>query len=97
MKGRTVSFMYAINIVLQSLFSLLFCTGCFVGVAYLLVDRASVGSWVYIPMIILGLGLGIFSMLKFIIRAMVGLERLERQRERANKSSKKQGGTDGKN
>lgn len=93
MKGRTVSFIYAINIVLQSIFTLLLSVGFFVGIAYLLVARAGVGGWVYIPAVILGLGLGMFSMMKFVYRAMLGLERLEMQRERERQ--KEEEGKDG--
>ena len=82
MKGRTVSFIYALNIVLQSIFTLLLCVGFFVGIAYLLVSRAVVGPWAYIPAVILGLGAGIFSMMTFVYRALIGLERLEMQRDR---------------
>lgn len=89
MRGRTVSLMYALNIVLQSIFTLLLSTGFFVGIAYLLVERAGVGGWLYIPAVILGLGTGIFSMMTFVYRAMIGLERLERQRER--EENKKEG------
>ena len=94
MRGRTVSLMYALNIVLQSIFTLLFSTGFFVGIAYLLVARAGVGGWVYIPAVILGLGFGIFSMMTFVYRAMIGLERLEIQRER--EENKERGDADGK-
>lgn len=93
MKGHTVSFIYALNIVLQSIFTLLLSAGFFVGIAYLLVARAGVGGWVYIPAVILGLGLGIFSMMTFVYRAMIGLERLEMQRERESKKEKE--GKDG--
>lgn len=84
MKGQAVSFIYVLNIVLQSLFSLLFSTAAFVGIAYLLGSGLGVGEWVYIPMILVGLFVGIFSMLKFIMSAMAGLERLEQQREDRN-------------
>ena len=84
MRNQAVSFMYALNIVLQSLFSLLFSVAIFVGGAYLLTEYAGLGSWVYIPAVLLGLGLGSVSMVRFILAAMAGLERLEKQKEKDN-------------
>lgn len=81
MRGQAISFMYVLNIVLQSLFSLLFGTGISVGIAYLLVTYLGVGAWVYIPFILGGLGIGVFSMVRFILAAMSGLERMEKERE----------------
>ena len=80
MKGQAVSFVYALNIILQSLFSLLFTAAISYGIGYLLVSYAGVGKWVYIPLLLGGLGVGIVSMVRFILSAMAGLERLEDQR-----------------
>lgn len=80
MRGQAISFLYVLNIIMQSLFSLLFSTAIFVGIGYLLTTYLSFDAWIYIPLIILGLGSGIVSMVKFIIVSMTGLERLEKQR-----------------
>ena len=92
MRTQAVSFMYALNIVLQSLFSLLFSTAIFVGIAYLSVTYLGAGEWIYIPAVLVGLVLGVISMVRFIISAMAGLERLEKQKK---KSTDRRG--DGKN
>ena len=92
MRNQAVSFMYALNIVLQSLFSLLFSTAIFVGIAYLSVTYLGIGEWIYIPAVLVGLVLGVISMVRFIISAMAGLERLEKQKK---KSTDRRG--DGKN
>ena len=81
MRGQAISFMYVLNIVLQSLFSLLFGTAVCVGIGYFLVSKLGLGGWVYIPLVLIGLGLGIVSMVRFILSAMAGLERMEKQRE----------------
>lgn len=87
--------MYALNIAMQSIFTLLISAGVFVGIAYLLASRAGVGDWVYIPAVIIGLGIGVLSMVKFVYSAMLGLERLEQQREKeGNKTAKGGGDTD---
>ena len=89
MKGQVISFIYVLNIVMQSLFTLFFYAAVSVGIGYLLTTYLSCDDWVYIPLILVGLGTGIFSMVKFILTAMSGLERLER-------SGKGKGGNDGK-
>lgn len=91
MRGQAVSFMYVLNIVLQSLFSLLFGTAVCVGIGYLLTTQLGVGRWVYIPLILVGLGLGVVSMVRFILSAMAGLERLEKERERSKTDSRYNG------
>ena len=91
MKNQAVSFMYALNIVLQSLFSLLFSVSVFVGGAYLLTEHAGLESWVYIPAVLLGLGLGAVSMVRFILAAMAGLERLEKEKEKNNDNRRANG------
>ena len=87
MKGQAISFIYSLSIIMQALFTLLFSTAAFVGIGYLL-TLAGVGTWVYIPAILLGLGLGIWSMVKFILVAMTGLGRLERANEKRNRKGK---------
>ena len=92
MKGRAVSLMYGLNIVMQAIFTLLMSVGVFVGIAYLLSAKAGVGEWVYIPAVIVGLAIGVVSMMKFIYCAMLGLERLERQRDSNNEKNEREGG-----
>ena len=82
MKGQAISFMYVLNIVMQSLFSLVFNVALFFGIGFLLTEVFSVERWVYVPLLIVGFFIGIVSMIKFILVAMAGLERLERQRDK---------------
>jgi len=83
---RGYSAVYIINILTSSIFTLLFDVGLFVLGAWLLVSRAGAPEWVYVPAVLLGLGLGIFSMLKFVFASMRSLERLDGERE--NKEDK---------
>ncbi len=79
MKGQTISFVYVLNIVFHALFSLLFSIAIMVGLAYLIVNVWGGPGWVYIPLILLGVGTGAVSMVRFILSAMAGLERLEKR------------------
>ncbi len=80
MRGQAVSFLYVLNIVMQAFFSLLFTVAVLTGVGYLLVTFAGVGEWVYIPLILVGVAWGVISMVRFILVAMAGLDRLEKER-----------------
>jgi F0F1-type ATP synthase assembly protein I len=80
MKGQAISFIYVMNIIAQSIFSLLFNVAVYFGIGYLLNSVFGVDTWVYIPLILVGFILGIVSMIRFIISAMAGVERLENER-----------------
>lgn len=80
MKGQAISFIYVVNIIMQSIFSLLFNVAVYFGIGYLLTSVFSLDAWVYIPLILIGFIVGIISMIKFIISAMAGVERLENER-----------------
>ena len=77
MYKRSFSAVYVVNVVFQSIFTLLFDTGVCVLIAYLLNSYAGVGRWIFVPFVLFGLALGIFSMVKLILSAMRSLERLE--------------------
>ena len=85
MKGQTVSFIYVLNIAMQALFSLLFTVAVFFGIGYLAVNSWGAPTWVYVPLILAGVGTGLLSMIRFILSAMAGLDRLEKQRDKNRK------------
>lgn len=80
MKGQAISFIYVMNVILQSIFSLLFNVAVYFGIGYFLTSVLGVDAWIYIPLILIGFIIGIISMIKFIISAMAGVERLENER-----------------
>ncbi len=82
MRGQTISFVYVLNIIFQALFSLIFSIALMFGLGYLAVDVWGAPDWLYIPLILIGVGTGLVSMVKFILAAMQGLDRLEREREK---------------
>ena len=73
--------MYVFNVVLQAFFSLLTPVALGFGIAWLLVNKLSVGEWVYVVMIIIGVGSGLLGMVRFVLSSMAGIERLEREWE----------------
>ena len=80
MRGGAISFVYVLNIIFQALFSLLFSIALLFGIGYLLVEVMGAPEWAYIPCILVGVGTGLVSMVKFILAAMQGLDRLEAER-----------------
>ena len=74
---QTFNALYVINIVMQSIFTLIFDAGLFVFIGWLLTSKLGAPEWVYVPLILVGMALGVFSMLKLVTLSMHNLERLE--------------------
>ena len=89
MHKKLFNAMYALNIFFQSFFSLAFPTALGFLTAYLLRRWTGIGGWIYAPLVIIGVFLGLYSMIKFILAASRALESLEReQREKEEKNEK---------
>ena len=82
--------MYVLNIAMQAIFSLLCPIALSVLVAWLLVSRAQVGEWIYVVLILLGVGSGLIGMVRFVLSSMSGIERLEREQENEAKRRREQ-------
>ena len=87
---RFVNSLYALNIAFQAMFSLATPIGVGVLIAYLLVRFASAPDWIYVPFILLGAFSGLVSMVKFVITATDGLQRLENEQNSKEKSENEQ-------
>lgn len=77
--------MYAINIIMQAVFSLLTPAALLFALSFLFVKKFGAPTWIYAVAIALGIILGLISMVKFVITASEGLQRLENQ-QRKNKT-----------
>ena len=88
MRDKYSSF-YVINIVFQSIFTLLWQIGLALAVGWFFTGFVGAPEWVYVPLILLGVGTGLVSMVRFIISAMNALERLEEQKRKKKKSEEK--------
>ena len=80
MIGRAFSAIQIVNIVLQAIFNLLWQIGLAVLIGWLCVDKWGAPGWVYVPVIMLGVFSGLYSMVRFIISASAGAERIEKER-----------------
>ncbi|MBR2972545.1 MAG: hypothetical protein IKC61_06435 [Clostridia bacterium] len=83
---------YVINIVFQSIFTLLWQIGVSVLLGWVFVSFVGAPEWIYVPLILLGVGSGLVSMVRFILTAMRSLERLEEERRAKKRSKDKQNG-----
>lgn len=81
---------YVINIVFQSIFTLLWQIAAALFVGWLFVRFVGAPEWVYVPVILLGVFSGLVSMVRFIIAAMQSLERLEEQGRKKKKIQAKE-------
>ena len=79
MYKKLVSALYVLNIVSQAIFTLALPIGLGVLASYLLTKHAGAPSWIWALLIVLGAMSGLYSMIKFILSATAGLERLEKE------------------
>lgn len=79
---------YLINVIFQAFFNLLFPMAIMLILAWLTTEKLSFPQWVYAPMIIFGLAVGLFSMIKFLIRALDTLEKIEKAQSSAKNEDK---------
>ena len=79
---RFMNAMYALNIILQAFWSLLFPIGLGVLFGWLLTEKAGMGNYVFVILILLGVFVGLISMVRFLISALAGLERLEKEQNK---------------
>ena len=76
---QAYSTFYVINIVFQSIFTLLWQIGLSVAIGYLAVEKLNAPDWLYVPLILAGVGIGLVSMVRFILAAMKALDSIEEQ------------------
>ena len=88
MYRKLVSALYVLNIVSQAIFTLLIPIGIGALVSFLLVKYASLPPWIWAIFITLGAMTGLYSMIKFILSATAGLERLEKEHNIKEKQEK---------
>lgn len=94
MYKRIVGGLYVLNIIAQSILTLLIPAGLMFLVSWLLVTYCATPEWIYAVLIPIGVLSGLVSMVRFAIRASEALNRLEAERDR---NSAKTNNTNGNN
>ena len=88
---RAYSFIYITNIVFQAIFTLLFHIVTGLLLSWLLVEKFGLPNFIYAILIIIGVIIGLLSMIKFILVSMRALDHLEKSHKenwRKNERSK---------
>ncbi|MBQ9748451.1 MAG: AtpZ/AtpI family protein [Clostridia bacterium] len=84
-----MNMMQALNIVIQSFFNLLTPIGLSLLISWLLVEKAGAPGWIYALLVFFGVGVGFYSMIRFLLTALAALERLEKEQGERDKRRKK--------
>lgn len=84
--NKTYSAFYVINVVFQAIFTLLWQIGTALVIGWIFVEKLNAPKWLYVPLILVGVGSGLVSMVRFILAAMRSLESLEEQKRKKKKS-----------
>ena len=82
MRSRLFGVLYAMNIIMQSLFDLAAPAALLFFIAWLLVRNVGAPEWIYAIAIPVGVIIGLYSMVRFILSATSALTRLEEQNKR---------------
>ena len=88
MNRKLIGAIYVLNIVFQSFFSLLMPIGLGLLISWLSVERLGAPGWIYAVLITLGTLSGLYSMVRFILAAAGGLDRLEKEQEQSLRDRK---------
>lgn len=82
MRSKLFGVLYAMNIIMQALFDLAAPAALLFFIAWMLVKRVGAPEWIYAIAIPVGIIIGLYSMVRFIISATTALSRLEEQNKR---------------
>lgn len=77
---KAFNFTYLVNMVVQGFWCLLFSIGVAFGIGWLLVNKLSWPSLVYVPLLVVATIVGLVSMCRFLISSAEAMERMEKQR-----------------
>lgn len=74
--------LYMLNITFQAIYSLCLPIGIFALSAFLLTRYASFPDWVWVPLLLIGVFTGLYSMIKYVLTAMKNLGNLEKEQKK---------------
>ena len=86
MRRNFITPLYIFNMIVQSLINLVTPIGLMLLAAWFLVSNKYAPPWIYVILILVGVFVGLFSMVSFILKASRALEALERQRAEKEKA-----------
>ena len=95
MYKKFITPIYTVTILFQSFFSLLTPIGLMWLFAWLLNTRAGVAPWIFAVFILIGVFIGLYSMISFIIKASRALEYLEGEAKKEERSRSERNDNEG--
>lgn len=88
MYKKFISAFQMLNILMQSLYSLAFPIAIAALISFLLTKYASAPKWIWVILLLLGTFTGLYSMVKYILSATKGLERMKEENAHAEEARK---------
>ena len=82
MYKKFISALRLLNVLMQALYSLALPIGIGGLASFLLTKHAGAPKWIWAVLITLGTFTGLYSMIKYVLTATAGLDRLEKQSEK---------------
>lgn len=83
---QAVTALYTFEMISQSLFTLVLPVGIGFGAAYFLTRRFDFPDWIYVPFLLAGTFLGLYSMISYILTVSRQMEALEKQAHEKEKT-----------
>ena len=84
MYRKIMNALQMLNILMQSLYTLLLPIGIGALLSFLLTRYASAPKWIWAILLTVGTLMGLYSMVKYLLTAIAGQERFQKQREEAD-------------
>ena len=84
--SKFITPLHLFNIITQGFFTLVSPPLAFCFIAYLIDKNLDVGGWIYVVLILLGVFMGLYSMIVFIIRASAALEVIEEENKKRSEA-----------
>ena len=70
------------NVIFQSFFNLVLPAALAFGLGYFLIWKFSMPQWIYVPLMLVGVFLGLFSMVRFLIYTLGVFEKIEKEQNK---------------
>jgi len=95
MQKKIYNAAYLINVIFQAFFNLMLPMAAGFVAGYLLTEKLSFPQWWYAVLLVAGLAVGLFSMIKFLIYALDAFEKIEKaQKAGSNADAKENDGNE---
>ena len=85
---KLVGALYMLNIIAQSIVTLLIPAGIMFLISWFCVEKFSAPTWLFAVLVPIGVISGFISMIRFVIRAAEGVERMDNSNKKKNRNGR---------